>query len=102
MDGRERIDYLIRVLEGNSARSFALKAGIRPDVLSRVRNGRGTPSFYFDRILLAYPEVSREWLYDGKGLPLVSEREKSEVIARLDALEKEIRKLESLIIGMSR
>jgi hypothetical protein len=97
MSEKERLDYLIRVLSGSSAKRFALKAGIRPDSLSRVRNGRGTPSFYFERILGAFPDVSREWLYTGVGEPLVSEREKSEVIKRIESLEKEVRRLAMLI-----
>lgn len=102
MNEHERLDYLIKVLAGNNARAFALKAGIRPDVLSRVRNGKGNPSFYFERILGAFPSVSRDWLYMGDGAPLMEEREKSEVIARLEALEKEIRKLELLVMNMAR
>ena len=102
MNEHERLDYLIKVLAGNNARAFALKAGIRPDVLSRVRNGKGNPSFYFERILGAFPTVSRDWLYTGDGAPLMEEREKSEVIARLEALEKEIRKLELLVMNMAR
>ena len=91
----ERIDYLIRVLSGNNARNFALKAGIRPDSLSRARNGRGTPSFYFERILAAFPDVEREWLYRGVGEPI--KEEKSEIIARLDSLEREVRSLRELL-----
>lgn len=102
MNEYQRLDYLIKVLAGNNARAFALKAGIRPDVLSRVRNGKGNPSFYFERILGAFPTVSRDWLYTGDGAPLMEEREKSEVIARLEALEKEIRKLELLVMNMAR
>lgn len=102
MNEQQRLDYLIKVLTGNNARAFALKAGIRPDSLSRVRNGKGNPSFYFERILGAFPSVSRDWLYTGDGEPLMEEREKSEVIARLEALEKEIRKLELLVMNMAR
>lgn len=97
MNEYQRLDYLIKVLSGNNARAFALKAGIRPDVLSRVRNGKGNPSFYFERILGAFPTVSRDWLYTGDGAPLMEEREKSEVIARLEALENAVRLLAAMV-----
>lgn len=93
----ERLDYLIKVLCGNNARNFALKAGIRPDSLSRVRNGKGTPSFYFERILGAFPDVERDWLYSGIGEPFKGRREKNEILERLDSLEKEVRSLRELL-----
>lgn len=97
MTDSERVDYLIKVLAGNNARDFAVKAGIRPDSLSRVRNGKGTPSFYFERILAAFPDVEREWLYTGVGVPLKWEREKGEILAKLDALENEVKRLNEMV-----
>ena len=97
MDDSKKLDYLINVLAGGNARKFAARTGIRPECLSRARNGRGTPSFYFERILGAYPDVSRGWLYDNVGEPLLSENEKSEVIKRIESLEREVRRLASLI-----
>lgn len=97
MNEAERLDYLIKVLSYDNARAFASKTGIRPDCLSRVRNGKGAPSFYFERILGAYPEVSRDWLYSGVGEPLISTKEKSEVIKRIESLENEVRRLARLI-----
>ena len=97
MDDSKKLDYLINVLAGGNARKFASRTGIRPECLSRARNGRGAPSFYFERILGAYPDVSRKWLYDGIGEPLLSENEKSEVIKRIESLEREVRRLALLI-----
>lgn len=97
MTESERIDYLIKVLCGNNARNFAIKAGIRSDSLSRVRNGRGTPSFYFERILRAFPDVERDWLYSGIGVPFKTEREKGEILEKLDSLEKEVLALRELM-----
>lgn len=102
MTESERVDYLIKVLCGNNARNFALKAGIRPDSLSRVRNGKGTPSFYFERILAAFPDVEREWLYTGAGVPLIREREKGEILAKLDALEKEVKRLNEMVARLAK
>ena len=97
MTESERLDYLIKVICGNNARSFALKAGIRPYSLSRVRNGRGTPSFYFERILGAFPDVERDWLYSGNGEPFKWRREKGEILEKLESLEKEVRALRELL-----
>lgn len=97
MKDYERIDYLVKVLAGNNARMFAQKTGIRPDSLSRARKGANRPSSYFERILSAYPDVSRDWLYNGTGEPLLSSREKSEVLTKLDALEKEVGRLAKIL-----
>ena len=97
MKENERLDYLIKVLSGNNARSFAAKAGIRPDSLSRARSGKGRPSYYFGRILEAFPQVEREWLYNGVGEPLKETKEKGEILERLESLEKEVRRLADLL-----
>lgn len=97
MEENERLDYLIKVLSGNNARSFANKAGIRPDSLSRARNGKGRPSYFFGRILEAFPQVEREWLYNGVGEPLKETKEKGEILERLESLEKEVRRLADLL-----
>ena len=97
MSESERIDYLIKVLAGNNARNFATKAKIRPDTLSRARNGKGKPSLCFERILGAFPGVSREWLYSGIGEPMEGEREKGELLARMESLEKEVGRLADAI-----
>lgn len=101
MNEYERLDYLIKVLSGNNARDFALKAGIRPDILSRVRNGRGNPSYYFERILAAFPDIEREWLYTGAGHPTKEQREKGEILSKLESLEREVRRLSELVEWMA-
>ena len=97
----ERLDYLIKVLAGNNAKSFAEKARIRPDSLSRVRNGRGNPSTYFERILGAFPQVQRDWLYHGIGEPLLEDREKGVILLKLESLAREIKRLSELVEWMS-
>lgn len=97
MNESERLTYLVDRLEGGSAIRFATKVGIDPASLSRARNGKGRPSAYFARIEAAYPEVRRDWLYTGAGLPLVGDEEKGEIVRRLEALEKEIARLAKLI-----
>ena len=97
MEENERLDYLIKVLSGNNARSFAEKAGIRPDSLSRARSGKGRPSYFFGRILEAFPQVERDWLYNGVGEPLKETKEKGEIIDRLASLQKEVRKLSGMV-----
>ena len=97
MKENERLDYLIKVLSGDNARSFAEKAGIRPDSLSRARSGKGRPSYYFGRILDAFPQVDRDWLYTGVGDPLKETKEKGEIIDRLVSLQEEVRKLSGMV-----
>ena len=97
MNESERLTYLVDRLEGGSAIRFATKVGIDPASLSRARNGKGRPSAYFAKIEAAYPEVRKEWLYTGAGMPLVGEEEKGEIVKRLEALENEVRRLAKLI-----
>lgn len=97
MKPHERIDYLIRTMEGDNARAFADKIGTRTDTLSRARNGLTRPSVLFTKILEAYPSVRREWLVDGEGEVLYEDREKGEVLRKVEALEKEVRALRRAI-----
>lgn len=97
MNESQRIDYLIKLLAGNNARVFANVAGIRTDSLSRIRNGKGKPSLYFERILSAYPEVERDWLYYGAGDALRGEKEKGEILAKLESLEREVARLAGMV-----
>lgn len=97
MNESERLTYLVDRLEGGSAIRFATKVGIDPASLSRARNGKGRPSAYFARIIAAYPDVRRDWLYTGAGLPLAGDEEKGEIVRRLESLEKEVRRLSALL-----
>lgn len=102
MKDHERIDYLIKTLEGDNARAFADHAGLRPDTLSRARNGLVRASLVYTKILQAYPQVRREWLVDGEGCPFVFEQEKGEILRKLDSLEKEIRRLAKLVEALGK
>lgn len=97
MNESERLTYLVDRLEGGSAIRFATKVGIDPASLSRARNGKGKPSAYFAKIEAAYPEVRKEWLYTGAGMPLVGDEEKGEIVRKLESLEKEVRRLSALL-----
>ena len=102
MKDHERIDYLIRVLENNNARMFADKAGIRTDTLSRVRNGLANASLVYTKILSAYPSVRRDWLIGDDGVPFVEMQEKGEILQKVEALEKEVRRLTKVIETLSK
>lgn len=65
----ERIDYLIKVLEGDNAARFSEKTGIDKSSLSRMRNGKIIVGRRVEDILSAYPEVSRVWMETGEGYP---------------------------------
>lgn len=73
-----------------NAGSFADKIGVQRSNVSHVLSGRNKPSFDFvEKLLLAFPRVSAEWLFTGKqskkevddvlvlGSDSVSSREKS-------------------------
>ena len=102
MNESQRIDHLIKLLAGNNARVFANVTGIRTDSLSRIRNGKGKPSLYFEKILAAYPEVERDWLYYGTGEALRGEKEKGEILAKLESLEKEVARLATLLESVAK
>lgn len=52
-----------------NAGSFADKIGVQRSNVSHVLSGRNKPSFDFvEKLLLAFPRVSAEWLFTGKQL----------------------------------
>ena len=71
MTEAERIDFLIKVLEGNNASEFAKKIGTNKSIVSRIRNPKYPNRLkpYISRILESYPSVNREWLETGEGYP---------------------------------
>lgn len=97
MTGSERIDQLVYLLEGGRAKEFTEKTGIAPACLSRVRHGQGNPETYYSRILAAYPQIRKQWMYSGIGEPLKEKDEKGEILRKVDALEREVKRLAGLI-----
>lgn len=69
MEANERIDFLIRNLEGGIARRFVEKTGISEPTLCKMRKGTLNAGHHYEKILAAYPCINREWLYDGRGYP---------------------------------
>jgi len=72
MTPNERIDYLVDVLAGGNAQTFAEKTGIFKSKVSDLRHKTEgiRHATYYNRILSAYPQVNRAWLYYGEGKPL--------------------------------
>lgn len=107
MTETERIDFLIRHLEGGNAKAFSQRLGIDPSAVSRMRNKLMSLSEkYINIILDAYPQVSRGWLETGDGYPgdlsveLVKTRyeQKIERADRIiDSLTKEIERQGKII-----
>ena len=79
----QRIDYLVSVLEGGNAKAFANKAGMHQQTVTGLRQGKYHIDKYVTKILAAYPDVDDKWLVTGDGDPLVSIREKGEVLRKL-------------------
>jgi transcriptional regulator with XRE-family HTH domain len=65
----ERIEYLIKVLEGGSGYKFAQKVGMSNASISRIRKGDYGIRLKIDAIIKAYPQINREWLETGEGYP---------------------------------
>lgn len=65
----ERLEYLIRTLEGGVAARFSERTGIAAPKLSRVKSGELHLYRLAGDILRTYPSVSREWLDTGVGYP---------------------------------
>ena len=65
----ERLELLIRVLEGNNAAEFARKIGVQESAVCRMKSGRYGIKKKINSIINAYPAVSRDWLETGEGYP---------------------------------
>jgi len=100
---QERISYLVGVLENGDARAFANKIGVNESVLSRLRRGKQEMSMlYYTRILNAYPEVRREWLFAGVGEPTKERQEKSLLLSEISALRKEVAELKEMVAKLEK
>ena len=62
----ERIKYIMK-LNQLSATAFADKINVQRSSISHVLSGRNKPSLEFiQKILIAYPKISADWLITGK------------------------------------
>ena len=69
MTESERIDFLINVMEGGNGSQFGERIGTDRATVCDLRSGRRRIRRYVDRIIAAYPAVSRTWLTTGEGHP---------------------------------
>ena len=92
-----RISFLVDTLEGGNAKRFSEKTGIRPQTVSCLRHGKYQIGRFVQRITTAYPDVNVKWLQTGEGEPLLSGPEKGLVLAKIESLEKEVRRLSKLV-----
>lgn len=97
MNTAERISFLVDTLEGGNARRFSEKTGIRTQSISCLRHGKYQMGRFVQRITEAYPDVNVKWLQTGEGEPLLSGPEKGLVLAKIESLEKEVRRLSKLV-----
>lgn len=66
MDVKDRLRMIMDSHKLNAG-SFADKIGVQRSNVSHVLSGRNKPSFDFvEKLLLAFPRVSAEWLFTGK------------------------------------
>lgn len=70
-----------RVLCDNSNNKLAAKLGTTPQIVSNLVSGRRNLGMRTaEKILVAFPQLSREWLYTGDGPMLVSADNGSQAI----------------------
>lgn len=100
MKESERIDYLVKRLAGNNAKLFAQKCGIDPKAVSNMRHGVQGIGSYAARIAAGYPEVAMDWLLTGEGRAIKTDGEKTELIRRMEALERAVLKLSAEVSGL--
>ena len=93
MSEAERVSFLVDTLEGGNAKRFSERTGIRQQSVSCLRHGKYGIGRFIERISNAYPDVNVRWLNTGFGEPLRSVPEKGLVLAKLEILEKEVRRL---------
>lgn len=81
------IERLVKFKEakGLSNAKISKALGIEPRTFNYYFEGRRTPAFVLERILLAYPELSAEWLLRGEGEMFIDGSEKASID---DLLEK--------------
>ena len=61
MNDSEKLEYLIKHLEGGNMKAFSRRTGITYTTLSRIRSGE------FRIASRTYPEINRYWLVTGEG-----------------------------------
>lgn len=69
MTEAERIEYLIKTLESGNAAEFGRKVGVAKPIVTRMRKGTTKIRLHINKIIEAYPAISREWLETGEGYP---------------------------------
>ena len=67
MTESERLEFLIKQLEGGNAAEFARKTGIIKSTICRIRSGQLRLKSKVDTIIRTYPCVERHWLETGEG-----------------------------------
>lgn len=66
MEVKDRLRMIMDAHKLNAG-SFADKIGVQRSNVSHVLSGRNKPSFDFmEKLLLAFPRVSAEWLFTGR------------------------------------
>lgn len=69
----KRVEKIRRILAENNNNVFAEKVGITPQLASAIVSGsKGVGRKLAEKILAAFPQVSRLWLYTGEGEMMVA------------------------------
>lgn len=77
MEDNERIVELMKSFD-MTARQFAAEIGVQPSTISNIVSRRNRPSLeLLQKISVAFPQLSTDWLFLGKG-PMLSEKSDSQ------------------------
>lgn len=89
MEVKDRIRMVIDSHKMNAG-AFADKIGVQRSNVSHVLSGRNKPSFEFiEKLLVAFPRVSAQWLLTGKHVPNGVELTAGQEIIAQNPVQKE-------------
>lgn len=88
MDINERVRMIINS-QNLTASAFADKIGVQRSNVSHVLSGRNKPSFEFiEKLLIAFPNVSSDWLLLGK-IP-------NKIIEKEELVKEEVKQIQTI------
>lgn len=92
----ERLNHIAELLENNSQAQLARRVDLLPQTLNNYMNFDGQQKIrktLLDKILVVYPQLSRDWLFFGEGEMLDAART-VEASALPDTKDRRIAELE--------
>lgn len=89
---KDRIQLVINIKTEGNMSEFSRKTGLSTGFLFRIHDKAHRSTL--EKILTTYPDIDREWLYEGRGMPPMRRVNKSNLEYLAESLTKEIKQLE--------